>query len=476
LAHILFTELPIDMHRVSQAPAQAGCVPSVVKQGVVMEAAAIIPLAIFMISIVLVITGAIDTVISAFLGVAAMIAFGVMTDVQAFQVVDWNVIFILVGIWIIATYLGKTGLPEYMAARLLILSKGSVPLFITLIGAAAGFISLLVDNVVVVLMMAPVLFAVSRQYRFPAYGAILFIGLCSNFMGTALLLGDLPPQLLHSVTGIEFAGFLWHSGRPSSFFILTATYAVVVFVFYKIFSRTMRAQHMDFDPAEQNPGEQIKSKLFAAIVCLAFVGTIVGMAVRPVLGVNLGMITLTGAAVLILLLEIFKKRLNAPSFEEVLAELDWRAICFYVSLFALVGGLEKGGVIDAIAHWMVPFIESSLILGASVLYWVSAAVCGIVEHDAYILTLLYVIRDLSAKEAAINPWPLYWALLWAGTLGSNLTIAGAPALFVAVNLGEKEDRRKVPLKEFFRYTVTYVLVSLVVCFLITLAVWVRPYV
>ncbi len=105
----------------------------------------------------------------------------------------------------------------------------------------------------------------------------------------------------------------------------------------------------------------------------------------------------------------------------------------------------------------------------------SAAICGIVEHDAYILTLLYVIRDLAAAQPDINPWPLYWALLWAGTLGSNLTIAGAPALFVAVNLGEKEDQRKVPLKEFLSYTVIYVLVSLAVCFVITMFLWVLPY-
>ena len=68
------------------------------------------------------------------------IVFGVMTDLQAFKVVDWNVIFILVGIWIIATYLGKTGLPEYLAAKLLIVSKGNVALFITLIGCAFIFI------------------------------------------------------------------------------------------------------------------------------------------------------------------------------------------------------------------------------------------------------------------------------------------------------------------------------------------------
>jgi len=439
-----------------------------------MELTLIASAVIFVLSIIFVITGVIESVISAFLGVIAMLAFGVMTDVQAFQIVDWNVIFILIGIWTIALYLGKTGVPEYIATKLLILSKGSVPLFITLIGAAAGFISLLVDNVVVVLMMAPILFAVSRQFKFPAYGAILFVGLCANFMGTGLLLGDLPPQLLHSVTGIEFGGFLWHSGRPSSFFVLVATYSVVVIVFYFIFSRKLKGQQMDFKPEEQNAGQYIKSKLFVAIVTLAFVGTIVAMAVRPLFNVRLGMITLSGAALLILLLEIFKKKLQAPSFEEILGEVDWRAICFYVSLFALVGGLEKGGVIEVVAHWLVPYIQSSYLLGTTLLYWVSGAICGIVEHDAYILTLLYVIRDLSAAQPDINPWPLYWMLLWAGTLGSNLTIAGAPALFVAVNLGEKEDGRKVSLKEFFGFTIPYVIASLVVCYVIGVLLWVLP--
>jgi Na+/H+ antiporter NhaD/arsenite permease-like protein len=440
-----------------------------------MDPLMIVSIIIFCISIVLVITGIIDTVVAAFLGVTAMIAFGVMTDVDAFQVVDWNVIFILIGIWVIATLLGKTGLPEYLAAKLLVLSGGSVPLFITLIGAASGFVSILVDNVVVVLMFAPVLFAVSRKYHFAAYGAILFIGMCSNFMGTAMLLGDLPPQMLHSVTGIEFMGFVWHSGRPSSFFVLTATYLVVLAVFYFIFKKKFSGMQMDFRPEEINATEHIKSPLFAWICCTAFIATILGMAFRPVFGVHLGMITLVGAALLVLGLEIFHKKLSAPSFEEILAELDWRAVMFYVALFALVGGLEHSGVIDLVAHWMVPIMERSLFLGNTMLYWVSAAVCGIVEHDAYILTLLYVIRDLAEINPDINPWPLYWNLLWAGTLGSNLTIAGAPALFVAVSLGEKEEKRKVPLKEFFSYTVIFVIVSLVVCYGISLVVWVFPF-
>jgi len=66
-------------------------------------------------------------------------------------------------------------------------------------------------------------------------------------------------------------------------------------------------------------------------------------------------------------------------------------------------------------------------------------------------------------------------LLWAGTLGSNLTIAGAPALFVAKNLGEKEDQRTVGLGEFLSISAPYVLVSLVVCYGIGMAIWVLPF-
>jgi Na+/H+ antiporter NhaD/arsenite permease-like protein len=99
---------------------------------------------------------------------------------------------------------------------------------------------------------------------------------------------------------------------------------------------------------------------------------------------------------------------------------------------------------------------------------------GVVEHDAYILAMLYVIKDLGETQG-MNPWPLYWMLLWAGTLGSNLTIAGAPALFVAKNLGEKEDQRKVGLKEFLSITAPYVIISLLACYVPAMLIWVLPF-
>jgi Na+/H+ antiporter NhaD/arsenite permease-like protein len=441
-----------------------------------MEFTQIAAIVIFLASIILVITGWIDSVIAALGGILLMIFFGIMTDVQAFQVVDWNVIAILLSIWIISGYFGKSGVPDFLSAIMLKLSKGNVALFVTFIGMLAGFVSMLIDNVVVVLMFAPVIFHACRRFKFAAFGPVLFMGLCANFMGTAMLLGDLPPQMLHSVSGIEFSGFIWFLGRPSSFFILCISYVFTCAFFYWKFARSYKGLTMDIASLEEKPLDHIKDKPFAIIACGVFVLTIVAMALRPIFGYHLGFIAMWGAIALILIFELFGKSftLEIPNVEQVLAELDWRAIFFYVSLFALVGGLEHAGVIKVVSNAITPMIKQSLVTGSTVLYWVTAPIVGIVEHDAYILTMLYVIRDLG-KEQAINPWPLYWMLLWAGTLGSNLTIAGAPALFVAKNLGEKEDQRKVGLKEFLGMSVPYVIISLIFCYIPAMLIWVLPF-
>lgn len=440
-----------------------------------METIQIAAVGIFLVSIVLVITGWIDSVVAALLGVIGMIVIGVMTDEDAFKMVDWNVVAILISIWIISGYFGRSGVPDALAAWALKHSKGNVAFFITIVGGIAGLISMLIDNVVVVLMFAPVVFHACRKFKFDACVPTLFVALCANFMGTALLLGDLPPQMLHSVSKIEFSGFIWYMGRPSSFFILMFSYVVTLTAYYFIFSRRYRDIRMDVAALAENPLDHIKDKRFALIACGIFMLTVLAMAFRAFFGFTLGFIAMWGAITIVLFFERFKDRFTVknPNMEGILTELDWRAIFFYIALFALVGGLDFAGVIKMISDTLTPIIKTSLVTGATLLYWVTAPIVGVVEHDAYILMMLYVIRDLGSE--GINPWPLYWMLLWAGTLGSNLTIAGAPALFVAKCMGEKEDHCDFELKPFLGMSVPFVLISLVACYIPAMLIWVIPF-
>jgi Na+/H+ antiporter NhaD/arsenite permease-like protein len=437
-----------------------------------MDAMAWVALVVFLITIVVVIANVIDASVAALVGVAVMVWLGVMTEVDAFGYVDWNVMAILVSIWIIAGYFGKTGLPGWLSVQALRASGGHPGLLVMILSVLAGMISMFVDNVVTILMMAPVALPLARALKLPATPVILMIGFSANFMGTALLLGDLPPQMLHSVSGAEFMDFIWQFGRPSSFPILMVTFAITLGAMYAYgFRGTRRVTTRLEDLGVES---RIPDPLFAGIVMGWFLLTVVGMAFREVLDVKLGFIALSGALLLVLMLELLGKRLKSPSFEDIVQELDWRAILFYIALFALVGGLEKVRILEHLAEALKPLFLENLALGATLLYWITVPVVGIVEHDAFILTFLYTIRDLGNDGVAT--WPLWWMLVWSGTLGSNLTVAGAPALYVALNIAEKEEGRKVSLREFLSWSIPFTLVAAGVCYALGMLIWVLPYV
>jgi len=436
-----------------------------------MELTQWLALGIFAAAILAVVTNVIDSTLAALLGVAVMVWAGVMSDEDAFKYVDWNVMAILVAVWLIAGYFGRTGVPSWLSVQALRLSGGRPGALVLILTFLAGVISMFVDNVVTILMMAPVALPLARAMGIPATPMILMIGFGANFMGTALIIGDLPPQMLHSVAGAEFFDFIWQSGRPSSFPVLMLTFVVTLAAMY---AYGFRGRKRVADIGELGIDARIPNPLFAAVVVAWFLGTVIAMSLREYIGAKLGFIALTGALSLVLVLELLGERVRAASFEEMIQALDWRAIFFYIALFALVGGLEKSHTLDLLANQMKPLFRESYALGATVLYWVTVPVVGLVEHDAYILTFLYTIRDLG--QAGIEPWPLYWMLLWAGTLGSNLTVAGAPALYVALSLAEKEEKRKVSLREFLAWSIPFTLVCSVVCYVLGMLIWVLPHV
>ena len=452
-----------------------------------MDLMAWLALAIFAATITVVVAGWFDSSAAAMIGVGVMVWTGVMSEVDAFVAVDWDVMSILIGVWIIAGYFGKTGVPEWLSVQALRWSGGHGGFLVMILSFLAGILSMFLDNVVVILMLAPVALPIARRLCLSLTPVILMIGFSANFMGTALLLGDLPPQMLHSVSGAEFMDFIWQSGRPSSFPILIVTFIITLGVMYIYGYRQTAGESQERNPpigaVAENAGTAVDNRepveagvpmgLFAVLVVGGLLATIIAMAFRQVLNVKLGFIAMTGALGLVLVLEIFGRSFEKPSFEEVLKELDWRAVFFYISLFSLVGGLEKTGILEKLATVLTPLFSKNSALGASVLYWVTIPIVGVVEHDAYILTFLYTIRDLG--QQGVDKWPLWWMLVWSGTLGSNLTVAGAPALYVALNICEREEGRKVSMREFLAWSVPFTLIASGICYLFGMFIWVLHY-
>lgn len=425
---------------------------------------AVIATALFIVVILAIVSRAIEEAVAALAGVVLMVVLTSYTPIDAFHYIDWNVMAILFGMWVLTGYMVKAGFSQVVLSyiRRRVQSYRSL---ILMLAVTAGFVSLFVDNVLVILLFGSLAIEAARRSGGNPVLAVVLIGLSANFMGTALLMGDLPPQLLHSIAGAEFSDFIWSHGRPSSFPLLTITFILTLAVYYLLYIRG--------EPGELNTiydDEEGVDRGLLLLSTIFFALTVAGMAIRPLLGVPLGFITVTGAVLLALTVEAAKRMGREwPGFDEILGEVEWRALLYYAGLFALVGGLEHSGVLERVAEWLIPYLMAGGVAAYTISYWVVGALSTVVEHDALLLTFLYIIRDAS-EAGGFNPWPLYWGMAWSATLASNTTTAAAPALYVAVTLAEEKGYR-VSAGEFLKYSVPFSLTSLFIQYILSSMVW-----
>jgi len=387
---------------------------------------------------------------------------------DAFNAIEWDVIFVLIGTWIITGYMSKSGLPNHIVAFLSKRFRSPAALML-LILLLSGFLSMFLTNVLIVLLFGELAISIASMYGLDPLVAAMAVGLAANYMGTALMIGDFPPLLLHEVAGVEFADFIVFKGVPSSMPLLTASFLSTMSVFYFLWFRGLRGKALRLDESRLDQVRLDKATAIASV--LGLIMFIVLAALRPILGVGLGALAICSAVFTALVLEVLRHKLrkedSMPSFEDIIKDLDWGVVLFYAALFVLVGGLKAGGVLRSLAESVTSFIGGDLISSYTAVFWLTALLSAVVEHDALILFLFLLIKEIGAVSG-VNVWPFYWAVAWAGTLGSNATIVAAPTLYVALTMAEKARGRRANLSEWMKLTLTFTAASLSVHYVISI--------
>ena len=316
-------------------------------------------LIVFAITIAAVVVNKLDATVAALLGVVVMIWMGTMTEVEAAQLVDWNVMAILVGIWIIAGYFGKTGVPSWLSVQSLKLSGGRP--------GPADPRAVDADR--------PAVDVHRQRGLHPDDGAGgAAAGARARHSRDAARADDRLFRQLHGHRAAArrpaAADAAQRRRRRVLRLHLAARTAVVVpdpdggvrrSRWRSCTSTASAASASRRRKASPASSPTSRTRLFAFIAVGMFLLTVFAMAMREFLGVKLGFIALTGAVILVLIVEIMGEKLkDAPSFEHIVQELDWRAVFFYIALFALVGGLEKTHILDMLANWMQPMFVAEL--------------------------------------------------------------------------------------------------------------------
>ena len=417
----------------------------------VVRVEAIFAVALFVVVLVIVGTEVVNRTVAALLGAAVVISFGIVEQSEAAtEFIDWNTIGLLAGMMVIVSVLDKTGLFEYLAIKSARWGKAKPGRILILLAVVTAVLSAFLDNVTTIILMVPVTFLIADALGVSPLPFLLTQVLASNIGGAATLIGDPPNILIGSAAGLSFADFVINLAP-----VVILTLPFVLAYLYLVFRRELKASDtaeetimgLDARGAIRDPALLRKCLIVLGVVILAFF-------LHGALHLEAATIALFGAAVLLLYAR--------SNVEEVLREVEWPTLFFFVGLFVLVGGLEATGVVGGIAGLLTAFDATSAV-AAVVIIWGSALASGVIDNIPFTATMIPVLQELARSENLTEAQlrPLWWSLALGADFGGNATLIGASANVVAAGMSERAGQR-ITFVKFMIYGIPVTLISLVI--------------
>jgi Na+/H+ antiporter NhaD/arsenite permease-like protein len=419
--------------------------------------AAAAAIAIFVIAYALLVTERVHRTKVALGGAGLMLLLHVTDGDGAFfskeSGVDWNVVFLLLGMMVIVSVLRQTGVFEYVAIWAAKRAKGRPYRLMVMLVVITAAASALLDNVTTVLLIAPVTFLVCERLGLRAAPYLIAEVMASNIGGTATLVGDPPNIIIASRGGLSFNDFL----------VNLAPLAVVLMAVFCLLCRWLFRSAFHYDPGlaaevmALREREAITDRRLLAQALAVLAVVVAAFVLHPVLHYEPSVVALLGAGLLIAATKV--------TTEQALKEVEWPTLVFFAGLFVMVGGLVKTGVIDGIAHAAAEAAQGRLGFATMLLLWASAGLSAIVDNIPYVATMSPIVADL-VQQAGPDGRVLWWALALGADLGGNATAIGASANVVVLGIAARNEQ-PITFWEFTRYglVVTVVTVALTVPYL-----------
>lgn len=407
-----------------------------------------IPITIFLVIYGIIISEKINRTAISLFGAIVMIILGILNQEQAIEHIDFNTIGLLVGMMIIVNILKRTGVFEYLAIRAAKKAKGDPWKILVLFAIITALSSAFLDNVTTILLIVPVTLVITDTLDTNPIPFMFTEILIANIGGTATLIGDPPNIMIGSATGLGFVDFLVNLAP-----VVIVISFVVLFLLKLIYKDFLKAKDENKQKImKMDESITIKDKLLLKKSLIVLFLTILGFMVHAQFHLESATVALGGAALLLVISKIDP--------EEILFEVEWTTIFFFMGLFILVGSLVEVGVIDNLAKKMLELTKGNLFVTTLTILWVSAIASAFLDNIPFVATMIPLIKAMTAS-GQLDANPLWWALALGACLGGNGTIIGASANVIVTGIMAREGR-PVSFMSFMRIGFPMMIVSIII--------------
>ncbi len=345
--------------------------------------------------------------------------------------INVNVISIFIGTMLVSNLIVESGIAEYIAEKIILKTKSVRWSFLTLC-IICGFLSIFLDNVSTVIIVAPVAIQIAKKLNINPTKIIFAVAISSNLQGTATLIGDPPSMLLASATGMTFLDFFYYKMKPSIFFIVQLGAISSFFALYLIFSK-YRQQIHNYNLSTTKVSSWIPLYILASMIFLLIFTSFFKTSLKKDYLFVAGTICLFFGIISLLI----KKFLFKSSLLKSFNLLDWETVLFLASVFVIIESVETAGLLERFAYKFITMVGNNKFIIYSLFVFFAMLLSGFIDNIPFFATMIPVAKIVSL-QTNMSLELLLFGLLIGCTLGGNITPTGASANIVGWGMLKKE--------------------------------------
>ena len=362
----------------------------------------------------------------ALLGGALMLVAGILTPVQALASINLDVLLLLVGMMILVSGLDVCGFFDLVSSWIAARARSQVA-FLAGLMVATAFLSALVLNDAIALLMTPIVVRSARTLKVRPVPYLVALAIAANVGSVATEIGNPQNAYIAIASGIPFLTFT-SVLLPVMLGCLAVSLGVVWLAFRKDLSTPLSR-------AAGLPPVRLQRNGLAITLGVSF-GVVLGFFLSTPLWLPL--IAIAGGAFVLFFLPF----VTATSSRVLVAKVDWTIVLFFVGLFVLLEGVQVSGLSAGIqSGFSTAFGGQSG--GLAWLTGLSALLSNLISNVPAVLLLAQVVRGTGGSHQ------LWLALASSSTLAGNATILGAACNVIVVQIAKREGV-EISMKEFVK--------------------------
>jgi len=363
-------------------------------------------------------------------GVVLMVLSKTIKANEAYKLVNWDTILLLLGMMIVIEHLAEANFFEIIASKINKKNYNQKKLmFITVFGL--GFLAGFLVNDIVCIFFTPIMILMIKKREIPPLPFLLALATSTNIGGAISFTGNPQNMIIGTMSNIPYFKFFILM-LPIGITCLYVNYLLLM----KMYKNSLVKEIINID----NPENIVKGVLLRRSVFITIL-IIIGFFIFN----NIAWVAFTGATLLLVLAR--------RDEGDILRKVDWNLLLFFTGLFIVIGGLHQSGFTDKTINYLINILDKNII-SMWILGGFTVIGSNLFANVPYVLVISESIKALDNSET------MWFVLAFTSTIAGNLTIIGAIANIIVVE--RAREIYEISFKDFFKFGLPSTLLSFVI--------------